>query len=165
MPPIIHQVEIADRIVAHKADYLLALKGNQPALEADVEDYFRTAPAEELVCKTSVEKGHGRIETRTYRIREKLSGPAALRQHQDHRQGPRPRRICRIQQRRLDCSISNSRMTSRAIAPAQKTWRWSAASRSAWYAPTRSREASNLAVKPLVGTRTSCSKSSSSNDR
>ncbi len=24
------QVEIADKIVAHKADYLLSLKGNQP---------------------------------------------------------------------------------------------------------------------------------------
>lgn len=60
------QVEIADKIVAHKADYLLALKGNQPTLEADVEDYFATAPADELVSKTTVEKGHGRIETRTY---------------------------------------------------------------------------------------------------
>jgi predicted transposase YbfD/YdcC len=60
------QVEIADKIVAHKADYLLALKGNQPTLEADVEDYFRTAPADKLVSKTTVEKGHGRIETRTY---------------------------------------------------------------------------------------------------
>ncbi len=60
------QVEIADKIVAHKADYLLALKGNQPTLEADVKDYFRTAPADELVTKTTVEKGHGRIETRTY---------------------------------------------------------------------------------------------------
>src|SRR6266446_6732903 len=60
------QVEIADKIVAHKAAYLLALKGNQPTLEADVEDYFRTAPAGELVSKTTVEKGHGRIETRTY---------------------------------------------------------------------------------------------------
>jgi hypothetical protein len=39
------QVGIADKIVAHKADYLLALKGNQPTLETDVEDYFRTAPA------------------------------------------------------------------------------------------------------------------------
>ena len=29
------QVAIADKIVAHKADYLLALKGNQPTLEAD----------------------------------------------------------------------------------------------------------------------------------
>src|SRR5579864_3927120 len=60
------QVEIADKIVAHKADYLLALKGNQPTLEADVEDYFRTAPAAETVSKTTVEKGHGRIETRSY---------------------------------------------------------------------------------------------------
>jgi len=60
------QVEIADKIVAHKADYLLPLKGNQPTLEADVEDYFRTAPADELVSQTTVEKGHGRIETRTY---------------------------------------------------------------------------------------------------
>jgi predicted transposase YbfD/YdcC len=60
------QVEIADKIVAHKADYLLALKGNQPTLEADVDDYFRTAPATELVTKTTIEKGHGRIETRMY---------------------------------------------------------------------------------------------------
>src|SRR6202790_2363043 len=60
------QVAIADKIVAHGADYLLALKGNQPTLEADVVDYFRTAPAAELVTKTTVEKGHGRIETRTY---------------------------------------------------------------------------------------------------
>jgi predicted transposase YbfD/YdcC len=60
------QVEIADKIVAHKADYLLALKGNQPTLEADVVDYFRTAPAAELVTKTTVERAHGRIATRTY---------------------------------------------------------------------------------------------------
>jgi predicted transposase YbfD/YdcC len=60
------QVGIADKIVEHKADYLLPLKGNQPTLEADVEDYFRTAPAAETVTKTTVEKGHGRIETRAY---------------------------------------------------------------------------------------------------
>jgi len=67
------QVEIADKIVAHKADYLLALKGNQPTLETDVEDYFRTAPAAELVCKQpAVEKGHGRIETRTYTASSKV---------------------------------------------------------------------------------------------
>jgi predicted transposase YbfD/YdcC len=58
------QVEIADKIVAHKADYLLALKGNHPNLEAEVKDYFATAPAAELAVKTTIEKGHGRIETR-----------------------------------------------------------------------------------------------------
>jgi predicted transposase YbfD/YdcC len=60
------QVEVADKIVAHKADYLLALKGNQPTLEADVQTYFDSAPAEETMSKQTVEKGHGRIETRTY---------------------------------------------------------------------------------------------------
>jgi predicted transposase YbfD/YdcC len=60
------QADIAAKIVAQKADYLLALKGNQPTLEADVADYFHTAPTTELVTKTTVEKGHGRIETRIY---------------------------------------------------------------------------------------------------
>jgi predicted transposase YbfD/YdcC len=60
------QVEIADKILEHKADYLLPLKGNQPTLENEVKEYFRTAPANELVAKTTIEKGHGRIETRLY---------------------------------------------------------------------------------------------------
>ena len=60
------QVDIAAKIVAHKADFLLPLKGNQPIMEAEVEAYFDTAPADELVRKTTVEKDHGRIETRLY---------------------------------------------------------------------------------------------------
>jgi predicted transposase YbfD/YdcC len=60
------QVEIADKIVAHKADFMLALKGNQLTLETEVEDYFRTAPEDEIVRKTTIEKGHGRIETRIF---------------------------------------------------------------------------------------------------
>jgi len=60
------QVDIAARIVAHKADFLLPLKGNQPTMEAEAASYFQTAPASELVSKTTVEKGHGRIETRLY---------------------------------------------------------------------------------------------------
>jgi predicted transposase YbfD/YdcC len=75
------QVEIADKIVAHKADYLLALKGNQPTLETDVEDYFRTAPAEQLVSKTTVEKGHGRIETRTYTASSEVDWIASERSY------------------------------------------------------------------------------------
>ena len=60
------QVEIAAKIVAHKADFLLALKGNHPILEKEVDSFFDTAPAHELVTTTTVEKGHGRIETRIY---------------------------------------------------------------------------------------------------
>jgi predicted transposase YbfD/YdcC len=75
------QVDIADKIVAHKADYLLALKGNQPTLEAEVEDYFRTAPADELVSKTTLEKGHGRIETRTYTASSNVDWIASQRSY------------------------------------------------------------------------------------
>jgi predicted transposase YbfD/YdcC len=75
------QVDIADKIVAHKADYLLSLKGNQPTLEADVEDYFRTAPADELVAKTTVEKGHGRIETRAYTASRNVDWVASARSY------------------------------------------------------------------------------------
>jgi predicted transposase YbfD/YdcC len=60
------QGAIADKILEHEADYLLPLKGNQPTLEADVEDYFRTAPDSELIVKETLEKGHGRIEKRVY---------------------------------------------------------------------------------------------------
>jgi predicted transposase YbfD/YdcC len=60
------QVDIAAKIVEHEADFLLPLKGNQPTLAAEIESYFETAPKEQLVTKTTVEKGHGRIETRVY---------------------------------------------------------------------------------------------------
>lgn len=58
------QADIAGRITAHGADFLLALKANHPALEAEVEHYFRCAPASETTTLTTLEKGHGRIETR-----------------------------------------------------------------------------------------------------
>lgn len=60
------QAEIAEKIVEHKADFLLALKGNQSTLETEVDDYFKTAPESEVIRKTTVEKDHGRIETRIF---------------------------------------------------------------------------------------------------
>jgi predicted transposase YbfD/YdcC len=60
------QHEIADAIVGHGADYILTVKGNQPTLEAGIISYFETAPADECTTLTTVEKAHGRLETRTY---------------------------------------------------------------------------------------------------
>jgi predicted transposase YbfD/YdcC len=60
------QVEIAEKIAGNGADFLLALKGNHPTLEAEAASYFATAPAAELTVKSEVEKGHGRLETRIY---------------------------------------------------------------------------------------------------
>jgi hypothetical protein len=41
-------------------------------LKAEVADYLRSAPAKEVGSKTVVEKGHGRIETRTYTASSKV---------------------------------------------------------------------------------------------
>src|SRR5262245_8630202 len=63
------QREIAARIVATEADYVLALKDNQPTLYGQVSDYFREQLEKEGPERTvrhhrEVEEGHGRTETR-----------------------------------------------------------------------------------------------------
>ena len=93
------QVEIADKILAHGADYVLALKANQPTLEADVADYFRTAPAAELVATTTVEKGHGRIETRTYTASSVVGWMASTRRYPGQPRFPAIKTIVKVDTR------------------------------------------------------------------
>ena len=59
---------IASAITAAGAQYLLAVKSNQPTLRAEIEDYFATAPAETLDTATDWDKGHGRIEERSVTV-------------------------------------------------------------------------------------------------
>lgn len=59
---------VADAIIAAKADYLLAVKDNQLTLAADCRSYFNTAPTAELSTYATLEKNHGRIETRTHTV-------------------------------------------------------------------------------------------------
>jgi predicted transposase YbfD/YdcC len=63
------QTDIAARIVEKNADYVLALKDNQPTLRARVADYFvqqmeDEGPGGKLRRHRQVETGHGRTETR-----------------------------------------------------------------------------------------------------
>jgi len=63
------QREIVAQIVEHKADYCISLKGNQGTLHEEVWEYFQWARAIEFKqlehsYAESVEKDHGRIETR-----------------------------------------------------------------------------------------------------
>ncbi len=77
------QTEIAKVIVERGAEYLLAVKDNQPTLHADIQETFADAvgdhrrpvdrPSAALETVTSVEKGHGRIEERTVRVCRDLS--------------------------------------------------------------------------------------------
>lgn len=63
------QRTIAQTILEQGADYVLALKGNQPTLEQAVERFFLTGPEAEAHRTRSdyyeqTERGHGREETR-----------------------------------------------------------------------------------------------------
>lgn len=63
------QTSIAEKITECEADYILALKGNQGTLHSEVKDFFETALESDFkgvkhdFCE-SIDKGHGRIETR-----------------------------------------------------------------------------------------------------
>jgi predicted transposase YbfD/YdcC len=59
---------IATAIRDANADYLLAVKANQPTLRAEIEAFFTDAPAERLETTTDIDKGHGRIEQRTVTV-------------------------------------------------------------------------------------------------
>ena len=65
------QTEIAERIVAAGADYVLAVKGNQPSLYEGVQSFFGDH-LEDDFARTKVSRhrtrasGHGRRETREY---------------------------------------------------------------------------------------------------
>jgi predicted transposase YbfD/YdcC len=47
------------------ADYLLAVKANQPTLRRDIESFFKDAPDASVERFVDIDKGHGRIEQRT----------------------------------------------------------------------------------------------------
>lgn len=72
------QTEIARKIRDKKADYVLAVKDNQPTLHEDIREYFwwleNEAPRDESFdeWKSNPEKGHGRIEVRTVRTASNL---------------------------------------------------------------------------------------------
>lgn len=67
------QKEIAQKIVDQGADYVLAVKENQPKLHEAVTEFFKDQLENEFAetrcrTRTTKEKGHGRKETRSYYV-------------------------------------------------------------------------------------------------
>ena len=60
--------QIAKSIRDVGADYLLTVKGNQPSLQADIEAAFEAADKGQVETDVDLDKGHGRIETRTVSV-------------------------------------------------------------------------------------------------
>src|SRR5271154_2019229 len=59
---------IATAIQDAGADYLLAVKSNQPTLRTEIESLFNDADPVDLDTTTDHDKGHGRIEQRTVTV-------------------------------------------------------------------------------------------------
>ena len=64
------QKEIAQQITGKGADYVFGLKGNQTSLNDDVRLYFKTEQVKNT--KTTLDKGHGRIERRVYTLESNI---------------------------------------------------------------------------------------------
>ena len=60
------QKEIAACVIEQEADYVLAVKDNQPTLAEDVKLAFEQATTEVLRSTETVDEGHGRVEVREY---------------------------------------------------------------------------------------------------
>ena len=59
---------IAAAIRQADADYLLAVKANQPTLQSEIETFFKDAPSGILDRAVDLDKGHGRLEQRTVTV-------------------------------------------------------------------------------------------------
>jgi predicted transposase YbfD/YdcC len=74
------QTAIAEKITERKADYVLALKGNQGTLAHDVGLFFADpALAPTCATTTTTDIGHGRIETRICRVTDNIDWLTDLR--------------------------------------------------------------------------------------
>ena len=74
------QREVCQTITDRQGDYLFVVKDNQPALKADIAESFgdlspppsptgaAAAPPPDLATARTIEKGHGRIETRSIAV-------------------------------------------------------------------------------------------------
>jgi len=81
------QTEIAETIVAGGGDYLLAVKANQGHLFEDIQYLFAVDVAQgfeyaQYSYAKTVNKGHGRMETRECWATEKIEYLSLIRQHQ-----------------------------------------------------------------------------------
>lgn len=69
-------------IVERGGDYLIALKGNRPCMFAQVQGLF-AAPPMPLVDHVTVEKSHGRLETRRHQVWHDVGWLTPMRRESD----------------------------------------------------------------------------------
>lgn len=114
---------IATAIKDQGADYLLAVKANQPTLRAEVESYFDAAPADKLDAFSDLDKGHGRIEERSVMVSRETDWLAAARRFPGELRLPGTATIIRVKSRtqlRDRCRFDTRYFISSATLTAHK---------------------------------------------
>lgn len=94
------QTAIAETIVARGGDYLLALKGNRPALFADVVAFFADPPADMILPPhVTTDADHGRIEERRHSVCHDAEWLLSARRYPDEPQFPHLAMIAMVENR------------------------------------------------------------------
>jgi len=112
--------DIAQSILDADADYLLAVKDNQPTLHAEIRSYFDTAPSNKLERVQTVEKGHGRLEIRNYTVSHEVDWTTPERSYPGEFRFPKLAAIAMVESRtERDDKIETERrsyISSRALS-------------------------------------------------
>ncbi|HEV7275377.1 MAG TPA: ISAs1 family transposase, partial [Devosiaceae bacterium] len=91
--------DIATTITNAGANYLLAVKANQPTLRTEIEDYFATAPTDAIACAADIDKGHGRIEERSVWVSRETDWLAGERRFPGELRLPGAKTIIKVRSR------------------------------------------------------------------
>lgn len=131
---------IAGVIQTAGADYLLAVKANQPTLRGEVEAFFATADEDTLECDRDLDKAHGRIEERTVTVARQVDWLAGDRRFPGELRLPGAAAIVRVVSRtelrdrcRTDTRyyISSASLTAKRAAQAVRA-HWGIENRLHW---------------------------------
>ena len=119
--------KIAGEIIGQGADYLLAVKANQPTLHGEVERFFADAPEQALDRHLDLDKGHGRIEDRRVFVSADVGWLTGARRFPGEHRFPKVAAIAKVETRtelhdRCRCEtrffISSRPMTAKECAEA-----------------------------------------------
>lgn len=114
---------IAQAILDHEADYLLAIKANQPSLHAEIERFFADPDAGPVEIHRDIDKGHGRIEERICRVSRQVDWLSGNRRFPGEYRFPKLATVAvieaRVQTREKGWTERRYYISSRAI-PAEK---------------------------------------------
>src|SRR5712672_4809924 len=123
---------IAQSILDAKADYLLAVKDNQPTLHAVIKSYFQTAPSLEVEQIETLGKDHGRFEVRNYTVSQVVNWYAAQRSYPGAPRFPQLTTIAMVESRIERGDKIETERRSYRPSPAISAAAFAAAARGHW---------------------------------